>query len=174
MEGHGRPWKHHFAPNDWLTRSDPRWYQLSHKHWSYNLDQDQDAQKGRRSHGGTKNGNSLLGEVSQKEREHHDSTVFCIDLSHINKWLWYVMYICIIIYICMCVCLDDLWLILYVLLCAYKINACLSLSLSLSSAGLASQMPFAAPFGKGCKMEEVMVISYYDNSVQRYMYFHQQ
>ena len=67
------------------------------------------------------------------------------------------------------VCLDDLWLILYVLLCAYKINACLSLSLS--SAGLASQMPFAAPFGKGCKMEEVMVISCYDNSVQRYMWF---
>lgn len=30
----------------------------------------------------------------------------------------------------MCVCLDDLWLILYVLLCAYKINASLSLSLS--------------------------------------------
>lgn len=75
--GHGR---HHFAANDWLTRSDPRWYislatSTGATTWTRIRMHRRVADVAGRM-AARKNGNSLLGEVSQKEREHHDSTWF--------------------------------------------------------------------------------------------------
>ena len=108
--------------------------QLSHKHWSYDLDQDQDAQKARRSHGGTKE-LAARGSLS-KGKGAPWSTVFFIDLPHINRWLSDLCYnICICTRVCVwerervcvCVCSHDLRLISVISRTCLSIVICCSI-----------------------------------------------